>query len=63
LILCGHCGADRLVPLSFTPPRRDDRLVGGWPAERRGPIFKCTDCGRRLHAGEVVRGVDDDTDE
>ena len=51
LILCGRCGADRVIPLTFTPTRRDDRHQGGWPDTPERPLFKCLEC--RSHLGRA----------
>lgn len=51
LILCGRCGADRVIPLTFTPARRDDRHQGGWPDTPGRPLYKCLEC--RSHLGRV----------
>ena len=55
LILCGRCGADRLIPLTFTPSRRDDRHRGGWPDASGRPLFKCLECRTHLGRGAITR--------
>jgi hypothetical protein len=55
LLFCGHCGADRLIPLSHTALLRDDSQLGSWPRPPGRPIFKCIDCRRGLHVGDIVR--------
>jgi hypothetical protein len=55
LILCGRCGAERLIPLTFTPSRRDDRDPDGWPRPAGQPVFKCLECGRHLGRADLAR--------
>jgi hypothetical protein len=52
LILCGRCGADRVIPLTFTPSRRDDRHRDGWPNPLGRPRFKCIECRHLLDGTE-----------
>jgi len=63
---CVHCGADRLIRLSFSDPEPDD---GGHPdvverPERAGlpdrPTMKCLACGERLYAGDIRSRTDSD---
>lgn len=56
---CVHCGADRLIQLSYSDTAADD---GGQPdfVERPEhadlsdrPTMKCVACGERLYAGDI----------
>jgi len=55
LILCGRCGAERVIPLTFTPPRRDDRHRNGCPHPADRQVFKCIECGRHLTGSDLAR--------
>ena len=61
---CVHCGADRLIRLSFIDREPDD---GGHPdvagrPERADlpdrPIMKCLACGERLYAADIRSPTD-----
>jgi hypothetical protein len=61
---CVHCGADRLIRLSFSDPEPDD---GGHPdvagqLERADipdrPTMKCMACGERLYAADMRSRTD-----
>jgi hypothetical protein len=53
LILCPACGSDRLIPLSFGPPWRNDRFLGQPEADLR-PVIKCIRCGERSYVSIKV---------
>jgi hypothetical protein len=50
-LCCPHCGADRLVPLTFPVyrPQAAPEVV------YRRPVAKCAECGERIDAGVVAR--------
>jgi hypothetical protein len=61
---CVHCGADRLIRLSYSDPEPDD---GGHPdvvgQPERGdvpdrPTMKCLACGGRLYAADFPSRTD-----
>ena len=55
VLLCPHCGSDRLVPLTFDIIEADE-VVELYPSAVLGrPIMKCVGCGRRLVGIEIVR--------
>jgi hypothetical protein len=60
MILCPHCGSDRVIPLSFAPPWRHEHFLGQPEAEPR-PIIKCIRCGERSYVSiNVHRGLSGD---
>ena len=52
LVSCGHCGSERLLPLTFTIPYRHETDDGS-PVPAGRPVLKCLSCGRRLRHEEV----------
>jgi DNA-directed RNA polymerase subunit RPC12/RpoP len=55
-ILCRHCGAERLIPLSFTVPDATDR-ASELPEP---PFMKCVECGKRLYPGDIVESPEEE---
>jgi hypothetical protein len=51
---CGYCGAERLIPLTFTLPTREE-TEDAWKPRPGRAVVKCLECGRRLKAGEMAR--------
>jgi hypothetical protein len=51
MLWCSRCGADLLIPLSFTLPYPGAREQDLPPR----PTFKCVVCKRPLYPGDVVR--------
>lgn len=47
VIACPECGSIRLIPLSFTPYRREDRYKDRADRPAR-PVMKCVSCGERI---------------
>jgi hypothetical protein len=54
VIRCPHCGSDRLIPLTFSPYRREDRHQGrsDEPVRR---VAKCVSCGERISSRTTIR--------
>jgi hypothetical protein len=50
LVRCPHCGADRLITLTFSVPRTDADPPLDLPDR---PVMKCVGCGERLYARDV----------
>ena len=50
---CPHCGSDRLVPLTYTPFRKDEGVSR--TDEPIRPMMKCVVCGKRVYARTITR--------
>lgn len=48
MVVCTHCGSDRVVPLSFPPPWREVRHLGQREIGPQ-PVIKCIRCGERSY--------------
>jgi hypothetical protein len=53
VLVCSHCGSDRLIPLTFPPPWRAGRFLRQLEADSR-PMIKCIRCGERTYVSVKI---------